>query len=115
MKTKHQLLSATRINRMKAQGYGNYSDAEFSELAFGNKFAYIVCFAILAIGVATANIPILIAMAIVAFLGIILPYHPFDYIYNHVLRGMQNKPKLPPRSNQHPPIQFSSSYNLVYR
>jgi hypothetical protein len=100
MANDHQLLSETRINRLKVQGYSTNSDAELSELAFGNRFAYILCSTILAIGVATANIPILIAMTIVAFLGIILSYHPFDYIYNHVLRNMLSKPKLPPRSKQ---------------
>lgn len=100
MTTNHQLLSTTRINFLKAQGYCNLSDAEISELAFGNRFAYIVCGSIVAIAVATAHIPTLIAMTIVAFFGIILPYHPFDYIYNHVLRSMLNKPELPPRSKQ---------------
>lgn len=100
MTTNHQHLSATRINRLKAQGYCGYSDAELSALAFGNRFAYIVCGTIVAIAVAAANIPTLIVMTIVAFFGIILQYHPFDYIYNHVLRGMLNKPKLPPRSKQ---------------
>jgi len=55
---------------------------------------------ILLIGVITANIPILATMMIIALFGVILPYHPFDYIYNHVVRGMVNKPKLPPRSKQ---------------
>jgi hypothetical protein len=100
MAASHQLLSATRINRLKAQGYCNYSDTELSELAFGNRFAYIVCGSLVAFGVATANIPILVAMTIVAFFGIILPYHPLDYIYNHVLRSMLNKPELPPRSKK---------------
>lgn len=100
MTTNHKLLSATRINFLKAQGYYNLSDAEISELAFGNRFAYIVCGSIVAIAVATAHIPTLVVMTIVAFLGIILPYHPLDYIYNHVLRGMLNKPELPPRSKQ---------------
>jgi hypothetical protein len=100
MTTNHRLLSSTRINNLKAQGYRSYSDSELSALAFGNRFAYIVCGAIVAIAVAAANIPTLVAMTIVAFFGIILPYHPFDYIYNHVLRGMLNKPELPPRSKQ---------------
>ncbi len=100
MTTNHQIISNTRINFLKAQGYSNLSDAEISELAFGNRFAYIVCGSLVAVAVATAHIPTLIVMTIVAFLGIILPYHPFDYIYNHVLRGMLNKPKLPPRSKQ---------------
>jgi hypothetical protein len=100
MATNNQLLSASRINFLKAQGYCNLSDTEISELAFGNRFAYIVCVSILAVAVATVHIPTIIAMTIVAFLGIILPYHPFDYIYNHLLRGMLDKPKLPPRSKQ---------------
>lgn len=100
MTTNHQLLSNTRINFLKAQGYCNLSDAEISELAFGNRFAYILCGSIVAVAVATAHIPTLIAMTIVAFFGIILPYHPFDYIYNHMLRSVLNKPKLPPRSKQ---------------
>jgi len=100
MTTNHQLLSSTRIKFLKAQGYCKLSDAEISDLAFGNRFAYIVCGSIVAIGVVTAHIPTLIAMTIVAFSGIILPYHPFDYIYNHLLRDMLNKPKLPPRSKQ---------------
>jgi hypothetical protein len=100
MTTDHQRLPATRIKFLKAQGYSNLSDDDISELAFGNRFAYIVCGSIVAVAVATAHIPTLIAMMVVAFLGVILPYHPFDYIYNHVLRGMLNKPKLPPRSKQ---------------
>ena len=100
MTTDHQRLPATRIKFLKAQGYSNLSDDHISELAFGNRFAYIVCGSIVAVAVATAHIPTLIAMMVVAFLGVILPYHPFDYIYNHVLRGMLNKPKLPPRSKQ---------------
>ena len=100
MTTNTQLISATRINFLKAQGYCNLSDTEISGLAFGNRFSYILCVSILAFAVATVHIPTLIAMTVVAFLGIILPYHPFDYIYNHLLRGMLNKPELPPRSKQ---------------
>ena len=35
-----------------------------------------------------------------AYLGAILPRHPFDYIYNHMLRHWLNKPELPPSTNQ---------------
>lgn len=94
------ILSRTRINRLKAQGYLNHSDSEISELAFGNRFAFIICSSILALGVIMANVPILATMAVVALGGVILPYHPFDYVYNHVLSGIMNKPKLPPRSKQ---------------
>ena len=100
MKKNQTLISPERIKRLKVQGYNGYSDTNLSELAFGNRFAYIICSSILLIGVITANIPILATMMIIALFGVILPYHPFDYIYNHVIRGMVNKPKLPPRSKQ---------------
>lgn len=100
MSTTQHTLSARRIDFLKAQGYNKLNDTEISELAFGNRFAYILCGSIVAIAVATAHIPSLIAMTIIAFFGIILPYHPFDYIYNHLLRDMLNKPELPPRSKQ---------------
>lgn len=100
METKQPGLSKTRICRLKAQGYFNHSDSEISELAFGNRFAFIICSALVGLGVATAHIPILAAMALIALGGVILPYHPFDYIYNHVVSGLLNKPKLPPRSKQ---------------
>ena len=45
-------------------------------------------------------------MMVIAFFGVILPNHPFDYIYNLVLRKKMNKPKLPPRSNQ---LKFACS------
>lgn len=100
METKQCNLSRTRINRLKAQGFMNLSDSEISELAFGSRFALASCTTIFGIGVATANVPILLGMALVAFGGIVLPNHPFDYIYNYILSNRLNKPKLPPRSNQ---------------
>ena len=100
METNQCNLSMVRINRLKAQGYFNYTDNEIAELAYGNRFAFIICSTFVGIGVATANIPILFAMMLVAFGGVILPYHPFDYIYNHVVRRVLSKPKLPPRSMQ---------------
>jgi hypothetical protein len=39
-------------------------------------------------------------MATVAFMSIVLPYHPFDYIYNHLLSKPMNRPPIPPRSIQ---------------
>ncbi len=109
---KHRLLSTKRINRLKVQGYCNYnySDTELSALAFGNRFAYRVCLLILVIGVANMNIPILMVMTLVAFGGIILPYHPFDYIYNHIVRALLDKPKLPPRPRQ---IKFAFTIATV--
>ena len=100
MKSAQTTLSKTRIHRLKTQGYLTQTDGEICELAFGNRFAFVICSTLLGIGVATANVTLLTAMAIIAFGGIVLPYHPFDYIYNYAVAGLVHKPKLPPRSKQ---------------
>lgn len=98
--TNSKELSKRRIIWIREQGYDSYSDQEIRDLAFGNRFAYRLCTAILAVGVAFANIPILILMNIAAASSIFLPNHAFDYIYNHVVRHWINGPKVPPRSIQ---------------
>ena len=100
MENEKPILSPRRLYSIRTQGYCNYSDTNLSELAFGNRFAYYLCSFILLIGVITANIPILCAMITVSVFGIILPNHPFDYIYNILLSKTLKKPKLPRRSKQ---------------
>ncbi|HYQ56454.1 MAG TPA: DUF4395 family protein [Draconibacterium sp.] len=100
MKESAKPFSAKRIHRIKCQGFTAYTDKEISELAFGNRFPVIICLVMLGVGVALANIPLLSALFVVSVLSIVLPYHVFDYIYNHWLRHRMGKPKMPPRSNQ---------------
>ena len=97
---KQKMLSPTRISRMKAQGYVHQTNEQLSALAFGNRFAYRICTVVLAIGVAKASVPVLSLMMVIAFLGIVLENHPFDYIYNLLLAKRMNKPQLPRRSKQ---------------
>lgn len=94
------MITQQRLKRLKVQGYCNRTDSEISEFSFGNKFAYIICTTIMLIGLITTNTTILLTLMMIAFFGIILPNHPFDYIYNFILAGRMNKPKLPPRSKQ---------------
>lgn len=98
--TDQRLISASRINRLRVQGYTTQSPLELSQLAFGNRFAYRVCTTLLVVGVATASTSLLSFMMLIAALGVLLSNHPFDYIYNELLANRLNKPKLPKRSNQ---------------
>ena len=100
MKSAKVKLSLNRIAYLRAQGYKDQTDQEIKDLAFGNRFAYQLCTSILLIGVLTSNIPVLAAMMTIAFASIILPNHPFDYIYNYFLAKRMNKPQLPSRSKQ---------------
>lgn len=104
-------LTGRRIGYIKAQGYFHLPDGEVTDLAFGNRFAYILCGTMLTVGVLMANIPILAAMATIAFLSVILPNHLFDYPYNHIIRHILHKPKLPPRSKQ---LKFACSIATLW-
>jgi hypothetical protein len=95
-----KLISPVREARLREQGYQNQSVTELSQIAFGIRFAYRLCNFFLIIGVVTQNLWVLGAMATVAFSSIMLPYHPFDYIYNHLLSKPMNRPLIPPRSKQ---------------
>lgn len=91
----------TRISRIKAQGYDKgFSDEEISQHAVGNRFAYQMCTLLFTTGLVLTNIPILTVAAGIAFLAVVLPYHPFDYPYNYIVRHLLNRPKLPKRSAQ---------------
>ena len=93
-------LTTIRLNRLRTQGYTHQSDEELSSLAFGNRFTYRACVILLIPGVVLANIPLLLIMMFFAFLGVVFPNHPLDYIYNHLLNKRMKKPQLPPRSMQ---------------
>ncbi len=66
MKNELPLISSRRLHSIRTQGYCDYSDANLSELAFGNRFAYYLCSFFLLIGVITANITVLSAMMVVS-------------------------------------------------
>ena len=100
MKSTTNILSQTRINRLRVQGYTTQSPEELASLAFGIRFAYRLCTVILATALLMKSIPLLIAMTVIAFSTVFLPYHPFDYIYNMGLSKWMKKPKLPPRAPQ---------------
>lgn len=100
MKVELPLISSRRLHSLRVQGYRDYTDANISELSFGIRFAYYLCSFFVLLGLITANIQILMAMMMVSLFGVILPNHPFDYIYNILLSKPLNKPKLPRRSKQ---------------
>jgi len=93
-------LSAIRISRLRTQGYVQQDAQSLTNMAFGIRFPYRLCVATIATGLFLQSIEVFIAMTIIAFFGVILPYHPFDYLYNSFLSGPMHRPKLPRRSPQ---------------
>lgn len=111
MRTATYNISGITYRRLCIQGYSNFSKIELAALHFGIRLPYIVCTVISVIGVYLANIPILSAVMVTALLGVILPNHPIDYVYNYGLRQLLSLPKLPPRTAQ---IKFACGLATVW-
>jgi hypothetical protein len=86
--------------RLETQGYIGYTDIELESFKFGIRFAYYLCGSIAVLGLLLTSPAILFGTMVIAFMGAILPRHPFDYLYNHVIRHWINKPQIPSRSKQ---------------
>ncbi len=100
MKNQDCLIIPSRRKRLETQGYTGFTDAELNDFKFGIRFAYYLCGSLVVLGLVLTNIKILSVALIIAAIGTFPPYHPFDYLYNYVVRHLINKPKMPPRANQ---------------
>lgn len=94
------MLTPIRKKRLEVQGYCGYTGAELNDFKFGIRFAYYLCGTLVLLGLLLSSQEILATAMGIAFLGSFPPYHPFDYLYNYVIRHLLGKPKMPPRSNQ---------------
>ena len=78
------------------QGY-LYSSAELAELSWGLRFTPAVCMLFAACGLATQQPWIHFGLAILGILPFWFPaWHPFDRLYNHLLRPLWSGVALPP-------------------
>ena len=100
MENQETNINPIRRKRFEIQGYKCYSDSELNDFKFGIRFAYYLCGSLVILGLLLTNLEILGAAMIIAFFGSFPPYHPFDYLYNYVIRHWIGKPKMPPRANQ---------------
>ncbi len=100
MKAMNQILSPACRRRLEIQGYLNFSDKDLLTHRLGIRFAYWVCITLASIGIVTENVGFILTVAVLAFVASFPPYHPVDYIYNHGIRHLLKRPKLPPRTKQ---------------
>ncbi len=89
-------LDATRRRRLNIQGFDDADDATLAQTDLWLRIAPALCAAVAAIGTALASSPALWILAATAALGAVLPFHPFDLIYNLGLRRITATPALPP-------------------
>jgi hypothetical protein len=88
-------LSPTLRNRLDIQGYSCVDDATLARTQLWLRMSPALCAAIAAVGTALAFPAILWGLMIFAALGAVLPFHPFDLIYNLGIRHITGTPELP--------------------
>lgn len=78
---------------------------------YGIRFSYPLYISLVTLGIFLVNPYILSIAALIAFFGVILPMHPFDYIYNYGVTKLIGTNQIPGRGSE---SQVSSSVSLVF-
>lgn len=78
---------------------------------YGVRLSYPIQISLIAMGVLMVNPYILTFMALISFLSLFLPMHPFDYLYNIVISKLIGTHKIPGRGSELP---VSSSITLLF-
>jgi hypothetical protein len=81
--------------RLEAQGFLGLDDVALAEIGPWLRWSPALCAVFMATGTILASPPVLWALAVTALLGAILPAHPFDIFYNHVVRQLTGTRPLP--------------------
>ncbi len=88
-------VSATTRKRIEAQGYLGLSDATLAEVGPWLRFSPAICMVWVAIATFYQSVAALTVLIPFAALGAILPWHPFDAIYNYGIRHSLGTELLP--------------------
>lgn len=88
-------VSPTTAQRLRIQGFSNVDETWLAEIAPWLRFSPALCAVTAVIGTLTGSPPILLALAATALLGAVLPFHPFDLLYNYGIRFWIGRRPLP--------------------
>jgi len=78
---------------------------------YGIRFSYPIYISIVLLGVFLENPYILFVAALIALLGMKLPMHPLDYVYNQAVAKLIGASKIPGRGSE---LQVNSTVALVF-
>lgn len=97
--------------RLEAQGFCNLDDATLNEVGPWLRWSPAFCTLFMVAGVALKSPAVLWALAATAFLGTLLPFHPFDLFYNYGARYLTGTRPLP---HQGPQRRFACGIATVW-
>jgi hypothetical protein len=87
--------SRSVLEKIQAQGFCGLDEMSAAQFNYPLRIAPAICLMWTAMGTVLASSTILWALVPLAFLGALLPGHPFDVIYNFGLRHLMKRPALP--------------------
>lgn len=86
--------------RLEAQGFLGLDDVALAEIGPWLRWSPALCAAFMAAGTIFASAPALVALAGIAAVGAVTPAHPFDLVYNHLVRRFTRTRPLPRNAAQ---------------
>lgn len=78
---------------------------------YGIRFSYPLYILIVTLGILLVNSYILSLTALIALFGVLLPMHPFDYLYNYGVARLIRTKAIPGRGSE---VQVSSGVALLF-
>ena len=96
---------------VEMQGYTGLDDAGVSLVDQWSRLAPGICMAWVAVGAWQGSAAVIWALVPFAALGVLLPWHPFDLLYNVGLRHLTGTPPLPRHGR---PRRFACSIATVW-
>lgn len=88
-------VSPTVRSRLEAQGFCGLDDAALEQLAPWMRWTYALGMLVTLIGVASTSSAVLWSLALLTAVGIVLPFHPFDLLYNYGFRYVTGTRPIP--------------------
>ena len=86
---------STIRRRLEVQGFLGLTDDELKAIGPWMRFTPLLNLVFTAVGTAFGSIPILLGLAILMIAGAIMPMHPFDALYNGLVRHINHTQSLP--------------------
>lgn len=105
-----KLLKVTST-RLKAQWFTCRVLSSRKSAQYGIRFSYPLYILIVALGILLVNPHIVSITALIAFFGVVLPMHPFDYLYNYGVAKLIHTKPIPGRGSE---LQVNSGVALVF-
>jgi hypothetical protein len=85
----------TTRRRLEVQGFLGMSDAELLDVGRWMRFTPSCNLALTVAGTATGSVSLLTGLALIMAVGALAPAHPFDVLYNIVIRPATGTKRLP--------------------